>query len=258
MAALKLDKLMDHPVEANRKIFFTNNYGMFGWIPGNRLLDERRIKKICHANTVDGINLFPYVPILVTKDYKIIDGQHRLMAAKRLKCAIYFVYVEDYDISKVALINSVTKTWGIKDYMNCWINLGKKDYIELEKFMKQYSVPVTTASSLLMYGKITKGGDGGIKDPFRTGNFKVNHLKYAISVADKYKQYIEISDFNKSSYLVRAVLMLDKSEKYNHDQVIQKLTTTGARLEPKGSAMEFISHIELLYNKGNQKRRVIY
>ena len=76
--------IMEKPGEANRQIYFTNDYGMFGWIKGNRLLDESRIKKICKANRVDGINLFPYVPILVTKDNKVIDGQHRLMAAKSL------------------------------------------------------------------------------------------------------------------------------------------------------------------------------
>jgi|GEM_PF-1933673 len=249
------------PGEANRQIYYTNDYGMFGWIPGNRLLDERRIRKICHANQVAGINLFPYVPILVTKDHKVIDGQTRLMAAKRLQTLIYFIYIDDMDVSKIARINSVTKTWGAKDYLNCWINLKSDDYMELEQFMLKYHIPISSSIKLLMNGKLGKvsGGTGaGTHDAFQNGQFRVNFRDYAEKIGSMYNEYLKIADFTRSRYLLISVAMLNDSDKYQHNEVIQKLTVNGARIEIQGSSREFISHIELLYNKGNQKRRVIF
>jgi len=247
-------EVMAEPHISSREIYYTNDYGMFGWIPGNRLLEERRITKICKIYN-EGINLFPYVPILVTQAHKVIDGQHRLMAAKKLKTLIYFMYVDDYDVAQIAKINSSTGIWKSKDYMNCWINLDKQDYCDLENFIKDYHIPISASIQLLMEGIIRTGG--GQMEAFREGKFKINHRESALKIARMYNDYLDISVMNKSRLLLLAVNTLASSDKYNHDEVIQKITTTGAKIELQDSAREFISHIEMLYNKGSHKRKLI-
>ncbi len=247
-------KIMEEPVKANKEIFYTNDHGMFGWIPGNRLLEERKIKKICKSHE-SGIHLFPYVPILVTEDHKVVDGQNRLMAAKRLKIPIYFMYIEDCDVIKIAKINSATSVWKVKDYLNCWINLHRNDYIVLEDYMNKFSIPISAAIQLLMEGVIKTGG--GLMDDFKDGNFKINYHENALKIARMYNEYLVISDMNKSRLLLLAINTLSKSDKYNHEEVIQKITTTGAKIEQQSSVKDFMLHIEMLYNKGSHRRKLI-
>ncbi len=254
---IDLEDIKDELVEAHSKIFFTTDYGKFGWIAGNRLLEERKIKKICQSNHA-GINLFPYVPILVTKKFKVVDGQHRLMCAKSLGVPIYYMIVDDYTVSQIARINANTTSWKVKDYLNCWINLERQDYIELEKFMKEYSFPVSTAADLLSLEDIKDGSNRGVMDDFRDGSFKIANYDNALKVARAYKEYLEIFEKEKSRLLLRTVIILMGSDKYDHDEVIQKLISTGAKIMDQANTREFISHIELLFNKGNQKRKLLF
>lgn len=121
--------------------------------------------------------------------------------------------------------------------------------------MKKYSIPVSASVQLLMEGVIKTGG--GLMEAFKEGRFVIKHHEKALIIAKMYNEYLNIAEMNKSRLLLLAVNTLSSSDKYDHDQVIQKLITTGAKIENQDSAREFISHIELLYNKGSHKRKLL-
>lgn len=240
---------------ANNQVYYTDKYGQFSFIRGNREMSQSRITKIKNAYA-NGINLFPYCPILVNKKYKIIDGQHRFVAATQLKIPVYFMFVADYDLKQIARINSNSQSWKTKDFLNCYIDLGIKDYKQLEEYIDRFKVPITSALNLLAYGKVSSGG--GMTEKFKNGEFRINHMDVAVRVGAIYQDYLGLAAFHKSRALVVACSMLSTSEKYNHEEVFKKLVKNKEKIEIQEGPKDYIAHIELLYNKGNQKRRVIY
>ena len=72
----------------NVQVKFTQNLGMFKLHNVNREVDTPRVKRITDSMKKDGLKL---VPIIVNSNYVVVDGQHRLTAAKEAGKGIYFI-----------------------------------------------------------------------------------------------------------------------------------------------------------------------
>ena len=69
-------------------VYHTTDYGRFKLLEENRPLDTAHVNKLVHA--IKYQNLLDQKPIDVTADFEVIDGQHRLEAARTLNTPIYF------------------------------------------------------------------------------------------------------------------------------------------------------------------------
>lgn len=85
----------------------TNDYTMFQKCKSNRELDPGNIKRI--KSSILAKNLLHLRPILVSKNFEIIDGQHRLEAARLLKVPIFYQIHEESDFEDVILLNANQK-----------------------------------------------------------------------------------------------------------------------------------------------------
>jgi hypothetical protein len=241
--------------ESSTTIFWTDDYGVFSFLHGNRDIDQNKVKRICKANN-DGINLFKVCPILVTRQYKIIDGQNRYVACKKLKQPIYFCYVDNFTHYQIARMNQNNSAWRIKDFMNCYVDLGVESYVRLKQFIDEYHISISAAIRLLEVGHF--GAGGGVMEHFKEGSFEIKQWNHAIHFAKMYLEYYDLSEFCKSRHFQLAIMTLQKSGNYDHDKVIAKLRKTKAVIEEKSSTKEYISQLDTLYNKGNQKHRPIW
>lgn len=91
------------------EIYQTKNYGLFEYIDHNREIDKK------HVNTlIDSIKKYGLiVPIIVSNDKYIIDGQHRLQALMQLQLPV--TYVVNNKVSKDCIIdiNNNQKGWNL-------------------------------------------------------------------------------------------------------------------------------------------------
>ena len=69
-------------------VYETTDYEQFGKLKGNRNINEAQVIGI--RNSIEKIGYQP-VPILVNERLEVIDGQHRLEAARTLGIPIYFI-----------------------------------------------------------------------------------------------------------------------------------------------------------------------
>lgn len=65
----------------------TKNYSLFKKYAKNRDIDGRHVEKLIAS--IKTANLLDCEPILVNEKMEVIDGQHRLEAAKSLNLDIY-------------------------------------------------------------------------------------------------------------------------------------------------------------------------
>ncbi len=243
---------------SSRNIYWTTEYGIFGSISGNRDLNEPKIKRIVKCILEDKIDLLPYCPILVTDKLMIIDGQHRRIVAKLTKRQLYFSIVQDFTIRQIAKINQNTTAWKMKDFLNCYIDIGVYDYKILQQFLEDFPFfGQSFAVRILYYGTSSLGGPSNTT--FKDGEFKAKYLEFATDVGNKIKDY---SEFKESPVKFRnfqvAIFKLNESDKYSHAEVISKLQRTQPTFEKKDSPTEYIYHIEELFNKGDHKRKPIF
>ncbi|MFM2385708.1 MAG: hypothetical protein RL660_465 [Bacteroidota bacterium] len=237
----------------------TYNYKQFKLLQGNRAINERKVKKIID-DIDDGLNMLPYVPIVVDKDFNIIDGQHRYSVSKILKQPVYFVVADEKTVYEIAKINSRTERWKKKDFLECYLSQGNVNYMHINKLIVDYAMTITSAVALLHKGyKITEGGIGGsINEAFERGTFVARFVNEATHVAQTITEHFEWYPFSRSTDFVAAVARLLVADKVDWPQLKEQLNRNSALLTPQPSSKAYLSKIEEIYNYGKKQRRTIY
>lgn len=125
----------------------TRNYDKFSYILGNRDILTRHVANL--AQSILNKNMLAQNPIIVNEDYKIIDGQHRLEVARNNDLDIYYIVVPGANLKEIITLNSYSKIWNSKDYINSYAKQGNKNFIWLNYFMEKYAISISTALLLL-------------------------------------------------------------------------------------------------------------
>ena len=101
----------------NKEDLFVRNYDKPYWVPRSKVLlsDIKIDKKIMSYdnpildntlnNIITSFDIYRWIPITVNKDFYLLDGQHRLEAARRMKLKYIDVVIQDTDLLKNESIN---------------------------------------------------------------------------------------------------------------------------------------------------------
>ncbi len=121
----------------------TKEYNIFKFRDDNReKIDQTHIKRLIES--IKSRNLLDLCPIRVNSEMEIIDGQHRLLAAKNLNLDIYYI-VDDRLFSKDIILMNISKSWFTSDYLNYYCKNGFDEYIKLQKFIKKNNIQLRIA-----------------------------------------------------------------------------------------------------------------
>lgn len=134
---------MEERTKMAEKIYITNNYEQFKFIPGNRKISQKHVNEI--KKSILKYGYFEDKPIHVNSDMEIQDGQHRFVACKELGEPIRYVIEEKKSLERITTENSICKKWETIDFINAKAIDGNESYIRLEKLMDQFSPKYTLA-----------------------------------------------------------------------------------------------------------------
>lgn len=222
----------------------SSNYDQFGTLLGNRKISKDHVNRL--VRSIQEKNMLEENPIIVATG-KVIDGQHRLEAAKKLKIPFYYIEREVGDLEDVRRLNVYTKPWIITDYLNSYIDLGNEDYIILKGFMNKYNLPITVSIALLAgmssVGTITLA-------PFKNGHFKITHPKEAEEEAEallKLKPHTEGQIWRTRDFIGAIKQVWKKVDK---DVFLQKLIDRGEKIHARLTRREYLRDFEDMYNFG--------
>jgi len=220
----------------------TTDYGIFKDFTSNRELNTGHLKSLTEA--IRKRNLLHVNPIIVTKEMKVIDGQHRLEAAKNLSAPIYYIEADltRQDISK---LNSHQKNWNMMDYLNFYQIEGHQGFIDFVKFYNHHRK--FKISSLLI-----------LTNSERRRNLK--ELKEGILMVDSLPEAEEVCQFceelsNKYDYdfvfdsrFSPAVRMVMDAEGFNIDILKEKIKAAPRNLVRCHTFKEYAKMLEEIYN----------
>lgn len=158
---------------ANIQVFETSDYGQFKKLNGNRSLNESQIDGI--INSINEVGYQP-VPILVNEKMEIIDGQHRLEAAKRLGIPIYFIIKVGAGAKEVMQLNLRRGNWTVYDFIGFYSANGNNNYIRLNKYSKEFpDIGIIDIAMCLSDSK-----SRNIQRPLREGRYQIVETEEAI------------------------------------------------------------------------------
>lgn len=170
-------RFLDNPQdEVIGVILKTKNYNQFqNFTKLNREIDKPHARDL--IKKLQKNRSLVLEPILVDKNMKVVDGQHRLYALSRLNLPVNYIIDNDISINDAISLNSNQKNWSLLDYIQLYVNKGNLNYKLLqEEFNKYKSVSTINVIAKAFSSTFTSTGYYGGNDTkkIKQGKYKFN------------------------------------------------------------------------------------
>jgi len=243
--------MTDNKDKKMNREFTTRVYSKFKPTKGNRPIDQAHVDRIKKSIANKDLKL----PIYVTKDWFIREGNHTFEARKALGLEILYIIVDSEDPLDMAIFNAGRTNWSLKDYLNFFCTRNKKDYQIVRSKMNQYGMPVAETLCLLA-GNAT--GNSTLTEAFKRGDFKIP--VGGIAKFDKLaSEMMYVNDALHSGgkikrALIRAMAITQKHPNYTFARMKVALKSKGSKLLGASSREDYIAQFEVMLNGGLSKK----
>ena len=226
------------------EVHTTRDYSLFKTLDGNRDVNKlhlARLKESIKKNHLTTI-------IMVNENFEIIDGQHRFLVSRELGLPINYIIQENYGLTEVQILNANMKNWQTTDYVHGYCDLGYKDYLIYDDFVKEYGFTNQVAMLLLSgeHSSGTKELSPAVK--FKDGTFKVKDLGHARQIAEK---IIMIKPYYKGYFrrsFIIALYGILKNDDFVFSEFLLKLKQQPIKLVDCTNVSQYKNLIEEIYN----------
>ncbi len=230
----------------------TKEYDRFIFRSDNReKIDQTHVRRL--EDSIKARNMLDLRPIIVNEIMEIIDGQHRLLAAKNLGLEIYYQVQKNITARDILLLN-ISKNWTTGDILNHYCRNGQQEYIKLRQFMKENNLTLKVALN------ITMGNALALYKEFREGRYKYNddlvggELDICWDTINYIKKMNGFSPYTSSARFWKALLKLVRHEKFSPEKWRYNLQRMVERFCPKARVEDYQRMMMEVYNYRNNER----
>ena len=229
----------------------TTNYDKFNILSGNRPIYRGHLNRLTDAIREE--NLLAFNPIIVNEKMEVIDGQHRLKAAQKLKTDVYYIVLPAGNLSEVQLLNTNNRNWTTVEFLDSYCKRGFADYKVLRQFAEDHDFTIPTALMMLS-GGFRKGKWRHEKTlEFKTGDFKVVDKAKAevfARLVELMLPYLEDLVKNDRDFYVALEKTLTV---VTSEQLFAKLKESGWKIDRQVNAKGYLHRIEDILNFNAKK-----
>jgi len=242
--------------ELVNSVYLTSDLTKFKQITGNRPHNPQHVKRLITSIKRYGVL---QNPIIVNEHMVVVDGQHRLLAAKGASSGIYYIIVPNYGLDEVQVLNLNQKNWTRRDFLHGYAEMGIPSYVKLFEFMKEnneFNMSTSIALCSNASGRSVADGAhsriGGSTESkakvFEEGTWVGKNFDLAQENADKLKMIKNYyAGYNRGTF-ASAMLGLLKNEDFNFFDFLNKLKIQPNRLDDCTSVSQYRLLIEDIYN----------
>lgn len=242
----------------------TSDLDMFKLIEGNRIPNPQHIRRLKSSIEQNGMLCNP---ILVNERFEVIDGQHRLAAAKEANSPVYYIILKGYKLDHVHTLNQNQKNWTKRDFMDGYAEMGIESYVKLRNFVTKntdYNLNdcislcsnITTSSSTNLSQRelLRRDNKGEVNEVFQEGTWKGKDFELAQLWADKIRSLSEFYEgYNRTSFVGTMVGMFKRKE-FNFEEFKKKLRLQPTKLVDCASREQYKILIEEIYNHRSRNK----
>lgn len=233
------------PIEIQK----TQDYDLFKEIKGNRTTSKSNVNKLREAIRHNPASL-EYNPILINEKWEVVNGKHRLEAARAEEVPVYFVQVAGLGLKDVQKLNAIAKVWSPLDYAHSYAEIGLTDYrlyVEFKKFYKLNHDILMAYMSLDRFINTTM---------FREGKFSVPDANASANLCDMLKTFEPYFDRANTRSFAMAFKQLATTPKYNHSIMLTQLERYSSRLKVRALPKDYLEDLIDFYNYYRQGKRL--
>lgn len=204
-------------------------------------------------------NLLKFRPILINSGFEVIDGQHRLEAAKRLETPIYYNLQEELDHEDVIILNTNCKEWMLSDYYNMHVCKQNDNYIKFKRFIEKHTLGISTCLALFGFHR----NQQALKD-FKSGKFtfptaeeiakieeNILYIRHIIELLKKYSIHSPRQYISKPVFWA-ALNNFISNDQVNIDVFFKRITAKANMFRPLTTLKDYYNFFKELYNFNNK------
>ena len=238
-------------------VYKTNDLSVFQEIKGNRPPNPQHIRRLVGSIKDNGLLCNP---ILVNERLEVIDGQHRLLAAKESKSEIYYIVLNGYNLKEVHALNLNQKNWTKKDFMDGYAEMDIESYSKLREFTKKHK-NFNIGNCIAMCSNLVGQSNGishkyradskntsNIKEVFEEGTWIGKDFELADENANKLKMIKRYYDGYNRTTFVAVMLGLFKNNEFNFVEFLSKLKIQPQKMQHCANTTQYRLLIEDIYN----------
>lgn len=233
----------------------TTDYEIFKKHDSNRPVMEKLVVSL--MKSIESHNMLELRPITIDQRMSVIDGQHRLEAAKRLGVPIYYEMDDKIQVKDMVILNANQAAWSGDDYLNFYEKEGFPEYQKLKRFMKEKNLELRVAFMLC------GSAGGGVYKDFKFGKYIFPQGNDWIEVQDSLTKIESIIEFLKrktgtpctftqTQAFWKSLITFFNARYFEYDTFMKKLSV---RLDLVRSCTKVITYVNLwkeIYNYNNR------
>lgn len=228
--------------EKIKQIKMTKDYDRFSFINSNRPIKPRKVRSL--KASIQRKNLLNEFPITVNSKYEVLDGQHRLVAAKQLRVSIYYTISDKMTKEDISRVNASQDKWTLREYLNYYCLEDCHEYKVFKGFMGRYDFGITIAM-IMLCGE--RGGQFIIS--FKEGDMKIRRsIREADEHASMVYDFSEYVNFYKARSFVLAMMELIYHPGYDHKRMMGKMEMASTKLVKCPDKESYMKVLESIYN----------
>lgn len=246
----------------------TYNYDLFDFYEFNRNVKKSKVKALAKV-----ITDYSICPISVRKGSTgrlcVLDGQHRLHAAKMTGNQIYYRIVQ-MDPLHIADLQ-VSSKWGITDWVNFYCHQRIDDYITLRELHVEHDIPLSALVAMLTMKKIVVSNQykqlSSSHEKIKKGTFKITNMAFTKKILDQLRDYP--AEINKQTNFLKALMRINVIGEYSiandriftdydHSIARKKIANYPEKLTKRGDVEGYIRMVEDLMNIGHKNSAFRY
>jgi hypothetical protein len=238
------------------KVYQTSDLSIFKQIDGNRVPNLQHIKRLADSIRVYGMKCNP---ILVNERMEVIDGQHRLMAAKEAESFVYYIIVNGYSLNEVHTLNLNQKNWTKKDFMEGYADMGIESYIKLRDFANKND-DFGFTSCIALCQNIGTGSTRTLAvqsysnkldrsaQIFEQGTWKTGNMDIAQDMANKIRMIkTYYSGYSRQTFVLTMMGLFQK-ETFDFNDFMHKIRLQPTAMVDCATSEQYKTLIEDIYN----------
>jgi hypothetical protein len=236
----------------------TKDYHIFKLRDSNRDISELHVKKLIDAISLEN-NLHLH-PIIVNINWEVIDGQHRLLAAKKLGLFIYFIKDDNVSNNHIVTSNVNQNKFKNIDYVKYYCKEEKNiNYIMFDMMMKKTGLSPKALQSL-MHGhhgnstliKLTNG-----EYIFENSERVHTLINFYLRVRDLMKkQKIQPERMVSNYVFTHALNYMMQTPDFEEDLFIKKIQAHWYMLKPQLGVRGWYKLFLMMYNHGQKINKI--
>lgn len=232
----------------------TKDYEMFKKSSANRDINEFNVKQLMKSISVK--NLLDERPILVDKEMRVMDGQNRLEAARRLNIEIAYSVCENIMDEDIILLNANQKNWQLTDYLNYYVKKSNTQYVTLNDFLEKNKLSIMQMRALMNEGE-------KFSDKFKKGEFTFPKNGQFSKVAMRLENLRFVQEYialkmpetkicYDGSHFIHGLLEFFNNKKVDIGVFTHKLEYKLDLLRPSTNRVGYINMFKAIYNFKNE------